>query len=66
VAEAYTATDAIQARRRFTDAAARLDRYIREVRDLSVRGYMPPETRDLLVDQATTLQTRLRAETSGT
>jgi hypothetical protein len=61
-AEGYTASDAGAARRKFADAAARLDRYIREVQNLAGRGQMPPETRDLLIGQAGTLQMRLRAE----
>jgi hypothetical protein len=61
VAEGYTATGAAAARK-FADAAARLDRYVAEVRALAARGDMPPETRDLLVSQAGTLQARLRAE----
>jgi hypothetical protein len=61
VAEGYTATGA-EGRRKFSEAAGRLGRYIREVRDLAGKGNMPPETRDLLADQATMLQRRLLAE----
>jgi hypothetical protein len=61
VAEGYTAATASAARRKFMDAAVRLDRYMAEVRALAGRGQMPPETRDLLLGQATVLQGRLRA-----
>jgi hypothetical protein len=62
VAEGYTAASAAAASRKFLDAAARLDRYVAEVRALAGRGNMTPETRDLLVSQAAVLQGRLRAE----
>jgi hypothetical protein len=61
VAEGYTAATVSAASRKFMDAAVRLDRYIAEVRALARRGQMPPETRDLLVSQATVLQGRLRS-----
>lgn len=62
VAEGYTARTPAAMRTKFSDAAAGLDRYIAEVLALERRGSLPPETRDLLVEQATTLRDRLRAE----
>ncbi len=62
VAEAYTAGDQRRAKQKFADAAARLDRFMTEARELERRGHMPAETRALLVDQATTLRNRIQAE----
>jgi hypothetical protein len=62
VAEAYTASDQRRAQQRFAAAAGRLDRFMTETRELERRGHMPPETRALLVDQATTLRNRIQAQ----
>ena len=60
VAEGYSAATSEAARRMFADAASALERYVAGVRALATRGSMPPETRDLLVNQANTLRDRLR------
>jgi hypothetical protein len=61
IAEGYTLGSDPKAKRKFADAAARLQVYITGVGQLRSRGNMPAETASLLVNQATTLQEKVKA-----
>jgi Alpha/beta hydrolase domain len=56
IAEGYTIGDTPGGKRKFAEAAARLDEYIVRVKQLKTRGNMPTETETLLVNQATVLR----------
>ena len=61
VAEGYTLGSDPKAKKKFADAAVRLQAYIAATRRLESRGNMPAETAALLVGQATTLEERVKA-----
>lgn len=62
IAEGYTLGDTPAGRKKFSDAATRLDDYITRVKQFRTRGQMPAETETLLVSQATVLRDLVRAK----
>ena len=59
LAEGYTLGSTPAAKKKFSDAASAIDRYIARTKQLATSGNMPPETEKLLVDQATTLKQKV-------
>ena len=59
IAEGYTLGSSPAAKKKFSDAAAVIQRYMDRTKQLAARGNMPPETEKLLVDQAATLKQKV-------